>query len=303
MKLIGLHDAEKEKIKNKKFPNYALMKISSYHKNKGDTVEWWQPLNIYDKVYSSKVFDFTSENPYLPLNTIKGGTGYDNLLELPKEIDDIFPDYSIYPECDYAIGFITRGCIRNCEWCGVPKKEGYIRPYRKWQELIRSDSNKLILMDNNILGCDFGVEQLESLVNSDIKIDLNQGLDARLVTDDIAEILSRLKWIKYIRFSCDHVNQVDSIFKCCELLKKYGCSMYKIFIYTLIRKDLNEANYRVQALNKIKGISLYAQAERNGLKGIIPNKAQLEFAQRYVYGRAYKKESWQEYCRKRKLYF
>lgn len=296
---IGLHDAEKEKIKNKTFPNYALMKISAYHKNKGDIVEWWQPLSTYDKVYSSKVFDFTPENPYLPPNTIKGGTGYGMFTELTEEIDNVFPDYSIYPECDYAIGYITRGCIRNCEWCVVPKKEGYIRPYRKWEELIRPDSNKLVLMDNNILACQYGIEQLESLVGINIKIDLNQGLDARLVTDDVAKILSRLKWIKYIRFSCDHISQIDSIFKCCELLKRYGCSMYKIFIYILIRKDLQEADYRVQQLKQLKGINLYAQAERNELKGIIPNKSQLEFAQRYIYGRAYKKETWQEYCKKR----
>lgn len=128
---IGLHDAEKEKIKNKTFPNYALMKISAYHKSKGDTVEWWQPLNTYDKVYSSKVFDFTPENPYLPPNTIKGGTGYGIFEDLPKEIDDMFPDYSIYPECNYAIGYITRGCIRNCEWCVVPKKRGIYKTIQK----------------------------------------------------------------------------------------------------------------------------------------------------------------------------
>ena len=73
---IGLHDSEKEhfvKSKNK-FPNYALMKISAYHKSIGDTVEWWYHMGKFDKVYSSKIFDFTPENPYLPADTIKGGT-------------------------------------------------------------------------------------------------------------------------------------------------------------------------------------------------------------------------------------
>lgn len=295
---IGLHDAD---ITRKTFPNYALMKISAYHKSKGDIVEWWIPLNKYDKVYSSKVFDFTPENPYLPLNTIKGGTGYGLYGELPKEIDDIFPDYSIYPECDYAIGYLTRGCIRDCPWCIVPKKEGYIKPYRIWQELVRTDANKLVLMDNNILACSYGIRQLESLINSGIYIDLNQGMDARLVTDDIAKILSQLKWIKYIRFSCDSRSQIESIYKACELLKKYGVSMYKIFIYLLVRKDLEEADYRVQELKKIKGLNLYAQAERNSQKGVIPNKMQLEFAQRYIYGRSYKKETWNDYKKRHNL--
>ena len=73
---IGLHDADADHIKNKSFPNYALMKISAWHKQQGDTVEWWNPLYTYDRVYSSKIFDFTREDLYLPDKTIKGGTGY-----------------------------------------------------------------------------------------------------------------------------------------------------------------------------------------------------------------------------------
>ena len=65
---IGLHDSD-----NTSFPNYALMKISAYHKARGDTVEWFIPLMQYDRVYSSKVFTFTPEDPYLPENVIKGG--------------------------------------------------------------------------------------------------------------------------------------------------------------------------------------------------------------------------------------
>ncbi len=112
---IGLHDAEAEHFRGKKkFPNYALMKISAWHKAQGDFVEWWEPLYSYDKVYSSKVFDFTPENPYLPPDTIKGGTGYGMFTELAPEIDAMFPDYSIYPDCDYAIGYLTRGCPNRC---------------------------------------------------------------------------------------------------------------------------------------------------------------------------------------------
>lgn len=67
--LIGLHDSD-----NTGFPNYALMKISAWHKAQGDIVEWWNPLYFsYDKVYSSKVFTFTPESPYLPENTVRGG--------------------------------------------------------------------------------------------------------------------------------------------------------------------------------------------------------------------------------------
>jgi len=318
--LVGLHDAEFDHIKGKSFPNYALMKISAWHKRRGDAVEMFTPIdpnaaeqltlfpleeyppkrkaNIYDVVYSSKVFDFTPENPYLPADTIKGGTGYDIKSRLPPEIDGMFPDYSIYPDCDYAIGYITRGCPNKCPWCVVSQKEGGIKPYRHWQQLVRQDSNKLVLMDNNILSCEYGIAELESLIGSGYAIDLNQGMDARLVNDRIASILARLKWIKYIRFSCDQKAQINAILKTAELLEKHGVKPYRLFIYVLVTKDIDDAAYRVERLRELHNISLYVQAERNEAKGIIPNRAQLEFAQRYVYGRCYKKETWSEYCKR-----
>src|SRR5262249_40097276 len=150
-------------------------KISAYHKTRGDTVEWWNALfnETYDAVYSSKVFSFTPENPYLPPNTIKGGTGYGLYGELPSEIKSCFPDYSVYPDCDYALGYIARGCPNRCAWCVVPVKEGDIRPYADWRKIVRPDTKKLVLMDNNILACDYGVRQLAELSETDYRLDLN----------------------------------------------------------------------------------------------------------------------------------
>ena len=202
---VGLHDAEKEHFKHKTFPNYALMKLSAYHKMQGDCVELWQRGQQYDQVYSSKIFDFTDENPYLPSDTVKGGTGYDPKIVLPQDIEEMYPDYSLYPECDYAVGYITRGCPNKCSWCQVPIKEGNIRPYRTWQQLVRYDTDKLVLMDNNILASEYGIGQLENLIGSGYRIDLNQGMDARLVTPEIADILCRLEWIRHLRFSCDAI--------------------------------------------------------------------------------------------------
>lgn len=300
---IAIHDADAEHIKHKTFPNYALMKISAWHKAQGDTVEWWNPLDTYDKVYSSKIFDFTPENEYLPADTIKGGTGYDVTAKLPQEIGDMFPDYSIYPECDYAIGFITRGCIRNCPWCVVPKKEGKIAPYRTWKQLVRSDTNKLVLMDNNILACEHGVEQLRSLIGSGIQIDLNQGMDARLVDERIADILASLKWIKHIRFSCDTVAQIEPIQKTARLLQERGVKISRLFIYLLVTKNIADAEQRVYALRDLGGLTIYAQAEQNSSKGIVPNAEQREFANRYIYGGSFRSETWGEYCERKKLKF
>lgn len=298
---IGLHDSEAETLKRKTFPNYALMKISAWHKSQGDTVEWWYPMGDFDRVYSSKIFDFTPENPYLPADTIKGGTGYDVHSVLPDEIETMFPDYSIYPECDYAIGYITRGCPNKCRWCVVPEKEGGIKPYRTWQELIRPDSRKLVLMDNNILACEYGINQLESLIDSGYAIDLNQGMDARLVDERIASILARLKWIRCIRFSCDTTGQVTAVENAVRLLEMHGVKPYRIFIYLLVTSDIDNAVQRVECLKKFKGITIYAQAERNERLGIVPNKLQLEFAQRYIYSGKFRKETWSEYCKRLKI--
>lgn len=301
--LVGLHDAEIEHFRHKTFPNYALMKISAYHKQRGDEVIWWEPLIRCDRVYSSKVFDFTPENPYLPEDTIKGGTGYDVKSKLPDEIENMFPDYSIYPECDYAIGFLTRGCIRKCPWCVVPEKEGGLKPYRRWQEVVRQDTNKLILMDNNILACSYGIEQLAELSETNYRIDINQGMDARLVTPEIVGILQKIKWIRFIRFSCDTEAQVASIENVYRIFKERGAPVSRIFIYAIVRRDLSEASRRIEALKRLKGIHIYAQAEQNPRLGIVPTAGQKEFANRYVYSKIYKSETWREYCKRRKLNF
>ena len=113
------------------FPNLALMKISAWHKAQGDEVEWYAPLlatEPLDKVYMSKVFTFTPDYEWAinAKQIVKGGTGYGLYENLPAEIEYTFPDYSIYPQYPFAVGFLTRGCIRKCPWCIVPKKEGWI---------------------------------------------------------------------------------------------------------------------------------------------------------------------------------
>ena len=301
--LIGIHDADAEHMRGKTFPNYALMKIAAYHKARSDSVVWWMPIlsEVCNLVYSSKVFDFTPENRELPLNTIKGGTGYDVKAELPPEIEAATPDYSIYPNCDYAIGFLTRGCPNSCEWCFVPEKEGKIKPYRNWRELVRPDSNKLVLMDNNILACSFGIQQLISLIGSGYLLDLNQGMDARLVDSHIAAIIARLSWDRYIRFSCDTLKQLEHISRAANLLKRYGVKPYRLYFYLLVTKDIENAAVRVEGLKRLGSIRIYAQAERNESRGIKPNAVQLEFAQRYIYGGKFRTETWWEYCKKRGL--
>ena len=106
------------------YPNLALMKISAYHKTRGDNVEWFNSFYRYDIVYMAKVFSFTPDYGYfINADQIeKGGTGYDVSKNLPEDIDQTYPDYSIYGITKEAYGFLTRGCPNRCKWCVVPAK-------------------------------------------------------------------------------------------------------------------------------------------------------------------------------------
>lgn len=269
--VIGLHDSDKTG-----FPNLALMKISAWHKAQGDTVEWWNPMFPYDRVYSSKVFTFTPECAYLPPDTVKGGTGYGIYEDLPEEIDAMFPDYSIYPDCEHAIGFLTRGCIRHCPWCVVPRKEGTIRPYRTWREIKRSDSRDIVFMDNNILACPHGIEQIRDMIGQDVRVDFNQGLDARLITPDAAALLARLKWIRFIRMSCDTDAMLPVVLEAVHLLGAEGVKPYRVFVYLLVQ-DIDSAERRALALRDA-GVEVFAQPYRDFERNIEPTTEQKRFA-------------------------
>ena len=268
---VALHDSDYTG-----FPNYALMKLSAYHKSLGDNVERWIPLVGYDKVYSSKIFTFSPYDSTLPEATVKGGTGYGLLDVLPEAVDAMFPDYSIYPNCDYAVGFMTRGCIRKCPWCIVPAKEGYIRPYRAWNEVKRKDSRDIVFMDNNVLACDWGIEQMEDMIGEDVRIDFNQGMDARLITPEVAEIMGRLKWIRSVRMSCDTDSMLDTVLDRIELLKKNGLKPWRVFVYLLVQ-DLESAERRALALRNV-GVDVFAQPYRDFENKIEPTRQMKDFA-------------------------
>lgn len=254
---IGLIDVD-----GKNFPNLALMKISAWHKQNGDHVEWYEPMfsGHMDKVYLSKVFTFTPDYEYCidSDEIIKGGTGYKLYnVNLPEEMEHIFPDYSIYPQYDYAIGFLTRGCIRSCPWCVVPKKEGKLCAYDTWQHIKRPDSKKIVFMDNNVLASEHGVAQIEEMTHEDIRIDFNQGLDARLIDKEKAKILSQIKWLKYLRVACDTSAMLPIIRQALDNLNECGFKSTKVWSYVLI-EDVEDAYKRITQLAKW-GVEPFAQ--------------------------------------------
>lgn len=227
------------------YPNLALMKISAYHKARGDNVEWYNSLCYYDKVYAAKVFSFTPDySYYIHADQVeKGGTGYDIKKVLLPEIDRMIPDYDLYNvDKNLAYGFLTRGCPNRCKWCVVPAKEGNIAPYMDIVEVSAGRRN-VILMDNNVLASGYGLQQIEKIVSMGLRADFNQGLDARLVTDDIARLLARVKWIKRIRFGCDTPGQIAEVERAAKLIDKYGFKG-EYFLYCILM-DFKESFHRV----------------------------------------------------------
>lgn len=237
---IGLIDVD-----GHNFPNIPLMKLSAWHKWQHDEVEWYNPLTAwldpYDKVYMSKVFTFSPDYPH-PVNAIeiiKGGTGYfypNGGTSLPKEIEHIYPDYSIYPELtkDTAYGFLSRGCPRGCDFCIVKDKEG--KRSIKVADLSEfwNGQKNIEICDPNMFACKDWLDLAGQLIESKTWINFNQGCDIRIMTDGKIEMLKRMK-IKQVHFAWDRYEDKEKIVPKFKAVKELtGWDKRKLPVYVLV---------------------------------------------------------------------
>lgn len=228
---IGLIDVDSHN-----FPNLVLMKLSAYHKAKGDQVEMWNGLLHYDRVYQSKVFDETySKHFEWVVNAdeiIMGGNGYDLKSVLPDEVEHTCPDYSLYGITDTAYGYLTRGCPRSCPFCIVSEKEGRrSQQVAELDEFWRGEKN-IVLLDPNITASKECEKLFDDLISTKAYIDFNQGLDVRLLTDKGADQLNRMK-LKMIHFAWDNYEmKTYEKLKAIKPLLKYD--HHKLMAYVLV---------------------------------------------------------------------
>lgn len=294
---IGLIDVDSHN-----FPNLALMKISAWHKAKGDDVEWCIPLNHYDIVYTSKVFgdEYTQKDQTVLQadKVIEGGTGFaisvvdgkeeytkTNDTDLPYEIEHIYPDYSLYPKYtkDTAYGFLTRGCPNNCGFCLVSKKEG--RVSHKVADLTEfwNGQKNIVLLDPNIMACRDHMGLLQQLVESGACVEFNQGIDARFINSENIQLLSKIK-MKICHFAFDFMQNEKQIIAGLELAKEHlplnerSSVVYMLTNYdTSIKEDL----YRVKLLKEVG----YSPDVRIYRKAALPKRHILRDLQRWCNNR------------------
>lgn len=276
--MIGLIDVDG------KLPNLALMKISSYYKSLGESVEFVRPQahrNHYEKIYASAIFTKSESecrrlHEYYGDRIEIGGTGYGDITKcLSSCIECMKPDYDLYTAdiihskikgimsrehrikkaqqiVDAGMGFTSRGCIRNCSFCFVPKKEGVFRQDSEIKDLINPRSNVLILNDNNFTADPYCIDKLHEIRDRKLIVDINQGCDVRLMTEDIAKAMKEVNHLRSVHYAWDLMGYEKQVLAGIKILSKYINPLdHMCFLLVGYNTSFEEDMYRVRRLSEL----------------------------------------------------
>lgn len=263
-----------------KLPNAALMQIVHYHERQGDAVEWYQGelfSSAYDKVYASKLFDF-SELPDLPEDALIGGTGIDWFNVLPCEMRNEPLSYSLYqrpwrstwvekgkkrklfPPCNYHLGFTMKGCRFACDFCVVPKKEGRPRTNSTIEDLLINPlgGDRLMLLDNDFFGGKNWQANLERIIALKLKVCFVQGLNIRIISERQVKLLAQCRYYnskfnqRYLTFAWDQFEDERVIIRGIDRCNKFGIPSEHMQFFVLIGFNTtpDQDMYRVEFLRK-----------------------------------------------------
>jgi hypothetical protein len=288
-----------------KYPPLGLMKISTFHKAKGDEVVFYKGTNAalrdqdWETIYITSLFTFKWK---ITVDTIKfyqrnkfksniqvGGilasllkrdleneTGIESHFGLWDEVDNLRPDYTILDEHDYylndsSIAYTTKGCPNHCSFCAVPILEPKYVDYIPLKNQLDDTKKDLILLDNNVLAS----SEFERIIK-DIKIngfykgakfgrgqrrvDFNQGIDARLLTEQNMFLLSQIP-IFPLRIAFDDVKLIKTYINKIRLASKFGIrrlSNYLLFNFKDTPDDLYSRLRINIELNEELGLNIFS---------------------------------------------
>lgn len=329
---IAIIDAEIIGKKKHRFPNLVCMKLSAYYKNIGCNVILkldYEDLSEFDKVCICKVFTDTN----VPKNILElpnveyGGTGffYDKAIPLPCEIEHIMPDYHLYDDwvstritngdkekdftyyTDYSIGFMTRGCIRQCSFC-VNKNYKQCNLHSPLDEFLDKSRKYICLLDDNVLSCKDWLQTFKELQKSNKRFQFKQGMDERLLTDQKCDILfNKSKWIGDYIFAFDNIKDAPIIEEKLKLIRKHTTKVPKFYVFCgfnhddmenytdeFWEQDIKDLFKRIEILMKYKClpyIMRYKDYELSPYRGIYINLSRWCNQPSF-----FKKKSFREFC-------
>jgi hypothetical protein len=299
-----------------KLPNLALMKLSHWHKSKGDTVVFEQSIHKglfeppYDIVYGSAIFSTSAKKIELfkqnfP-SAIIGGTGYD----LNVKVEDLIGcgnydyehyDYSIYPSFTHSIGFTQRGCRLRCSFCVVPKKEGKMTVVNSIYDIWRGEGfdKKIHLLDNDFFGQEAWKERSKEIIEGNFKVCFNQGINVRLIHQEGAEYLANMQYCddafkkKRIYTAWDN-RRDESIFnKGIQTMLNAGIKPSHIMVYMLCGywkgETFEDIYYRFEKMVGM-GLMPYPMVYMDS-----PNYKELKKFQQWVVRRYYQFTTWEQF--------
>lgn len=286
-----------------KIPNLALMKLASHHLNDGDEVVLGIDATV-DRAYISVIWPQNRPQAlgiakwFPDSDVIIGGTGFNYSVTLSDEIEHTTPAYDLWG-IDYSMGFTSRGCIRECPFCIVPIKEGSIKPHSPLSEFVQTGHDKVMIMDNNLLAAPNCIEVLDELYERNHRVNFTQGLDIRLVTDELASKLARLRYRSssfkstYIHFAFDSLSIEPTVRRGVSILNNAGIPSNNLVFYVLVGYDttFDEDMHRYQVLWDELGCWPFIMNYNNG-----PDP-QLRAFGRWVNRRLHKTIPWEEYSR------
>jgi len=266
--------------------NTAYMQIAAYHRGRGDTVECWTPLTDrqFDHVYCSSIFDYTDKTE-VPARAICGGTGFDVTSRLSQVIENSDLDYSIYPKCDRSFVWFSRGCIRDCPWCIVRQKEGYIHSVKA--KKLNPSGKYIVVQDNNFFANPEWEKAIKQLQKWGQPVDF-QGIDARTLSIYRCEQLLTIRHYKRIKIAWDdpHEDLEPKLRTIIRYIKPWRLMCYVLIGYWHGEEELDL--HRVETLRNL-GIDPFV------MPYVRSDFYQRAFARWVNHKAIFKKIPWQDY--------